>query len=327
MPEIKKLTLIPKSGLLTQLQSDTIFGHFCWRLRELAGEDTLADFLNDYKTGPVFTLSDGFLAMNDETYFPKPLLPYQGTPSGRTKKEKIKSFLNHKDLKKRKFLNAVQLNYALNGQLNELNNSLSVSNHVPKFEPDLRVSVGIDREKLTSKQGALFSYDPLYIVSDKHGSDNKVSVSVFIKVINEEKYKSFNCEEVLKETFAIGYGKKKSSGYGEFEVKEIEKFDKFEEPENSNAFITLSNYLPSKDDKLQNGYYEPFIKYGRLGEEYALSQNPFKKPIIFLKPGSCFRTDVRQEFYGRCTSESEISETKKEVIQNGIAFTLQMKIS
>ena len=44
MAQIKKLKLKLKSGLLSELQSDTIFGHFAWRFKEEHGEEKLLEF-------------------------------------------------------------------------------------------------------------------------------------------------------------------------------------------------------------------------------------------------------------------------------------------
>jgi len=127
--------------------------------------------------------------------------------------------------------------------------------------------------------------------------------------------------------FETGYGKKKSSGFGEFKIISTTEFNNFKEPDNSKGFISLSNYLPSNEDSISNAYYDLNVKYGKFGEEFGKSQNPFKKPIIFLTAGSCFLTDNKSEFYGRCTDESEISDYFPNTIQNGIAFSLNFNLT
>jgi len=70
MLTIKKLKLKLKSGLLSELQSDTIFGHFCWRMREQIGEDNLKKFISSYhENKPVFTISDGMIEENNILFF------------------------------------------------------------------------------------------------------------------------------------------------------------------------------------------------------------------------------------------------------------------
>ncbi len=323
MSKIYKLSLIPKSGLLTDLQSDTIFGHLCWRLKDKYSEEKLAEFLRFYNDGnPIFTVSNSLFEKGDEIFFPKPFLPIKKEKLNEndSKRNKVIKFIDYKKNKKVKYLTLKQFNEILNYKNIEFddNDFESIG-----FENELRVSVEIDRNTFSSKEGQLFSYSPKYI-KDKNKEKDKANLCVFIKVIDEKNYEIYDCENLMKDVFELGFGKKKSSGYGEMEIKSFNIFEKFDEPDNANAFINLSNYLPSENDKIIDAYYDINVKYGKLGEEYALSSNPFKKPIIFLTPGSCFKTNVKKEFYGRCTKNGEISSIEH-VIQNGIAFTLNFK--
>ncbi|MBS1517940.1 MAG: hypothetical protein JSS91_07620 [Bacteroidetes bacterium] len=337
MSKIYILNLSQKSGLLTQLQSDTIFGHFCWRMRDLIGEDKLKEFLESYRSGcPVFTVSNSFFERDKIIYLPNSLLPFSNEKKETNKDEKIRNFLKYKDSKKMKFLTLKQFNFALNGEKEELEKSiLEVDVKQPKYIEDLRTSVEISRETFSSKESQLFSYAPYYVqeelINSKRNEFTKTNTVIFIKILYEEKFneKNFDCENILKDVFNIGFGKKKSSGYGEFEVNGFDNFEGFKEPDDSNGFITLSNYLPSVEDKItaDNSYYDLNIKYGKLGEELALSLNPFKKPIVFMTPGSCFKTDVKKDYYGRCVRDIvELSGWKDKVLQNGIAFTLRIRI-
>ncbi len=93
MPIIKKLKLKLKSGLLSELQSDTIFGHFCWRMKEKAGEDVLTEFIDSYhKDKPVFTISDGILEKGKVIFFKKPLINPNSNFKSENKKERISNF-------------------------------------------------------------------------------------------------------------------------------------------------------------------------------------------------------------------------------------------
>lgn len=312
---IIRIKLKLKSGLLSDLQSDTVFGSFCWRMKEILGEDKLVQFLDLYKNNlPVFSVSNGFLSDKDNIFFPNLIIPYDYVPSDRLKKEKVYDFLDYKAKKKIRFLNIDNINSVLNNKKIELTDI-----DIPKFEEDLRVSVEIDRDTFSATKGKLFSYAP------KHLKENYF-LNVFVKIIDENNYKEFKCEHILKETFSIGFGKKKSSGYGEMEVVgDFENFNKFSEPVDSNAYVVLSNYLPSVNDKIDDMFYDFHVKYSKLGESFSKSANPFKKPIIFFKPGSVFKSSVNKDFYGRVTKDGEIIN-QKGIIQNGIAFTLRMKI-
>ena len=311
MTTIKKLTLKLKSGLLSELQSDTIFGHFAWRFKEEFGENKLKEFLELFVKGnPVFTISDGFFEKAGTVFFPKPLKLTPPKFESNSKKERIKNFIIQKESKAQKLVTVEQLNYFINGKLNDFDKSLAETNvkNAPKFLQDLRVHVEINRETYSSKDGQLFSENPKYLSDD-------TTIVVFIKILNEDKWDEFNCEKILKNVFEIGYGKKKSAGYGHFEIVGFNDYTEFNEPENFNGFVSLSHYLPANSDEIIDAYYDINVKYGKFGEEKSKSQNPFKPPMLLMKPGSCFITDVKKEFYGRTVH-------LQSAVHNGIAFTL-----
>ncbi len=320
MATIKKLKLKLKSGLLSELQSDTIFGHFAWRFKEQHGDEELEKFLDLIVNGnPVFTISDGLFEKNGEVFFPKPLKLTPPEFESKDKRERIKNFIAQKESKSRKLITVEQLNYFLNGQLEDFDKSLAASDakDYPKFEQDLRVHVEIDRETFSSKEGQLFTENPKYL-------DKNTSIVIFVKILDEKYWKEFNCEDILKNVFEIGYGKKKSSGYGHFEILSFEEFAKFEESNESNGFISLSQYLPSNNDNIKDAYYDINVKYGKFGEEKSNSQNPFKPAMLLMKPGSCFLTDKQTEFYGRAIKG--FVDYQPKLIHNGIAFTLNCKL-
>lgn len=318
------LSLKQKSGLLTDLRSDTIYGHFCWRLKEQLGDEKLTEFISLYKNNkPVFILSDGLLQIDDEIQFTRPLI-FSKPEIKQTKTEKVLEFIKRKSNKERNFIKLNELNKFLNFgevELDEAPVGSSDKNKIkqPVKTESLRVSVQIDRNTFGSSEGRLFSYNPTY-------TRNDVSYIVLIKVIDETAFDNFMCEKILRDTFTLGYGKKKSSGYGQFEVGDFVEFNKFQESPDGNAFMVLGNYLPSESDKATPVGYDINTKYGKLGEELSLSENPFKNPIVFLTAGSCFKTNNKNDFYGRITDDGEVSPTNSFVVQFGIPFTINFKM-
>ncbi|NWG28926.1 MAG: hypothetical protein HXY48_10380 [Ignavibacteriaceae bacterium] len=320
------LTLKQKSGLLSPLQSDTIYGHFCWRLKERFDVDKLNEFISFYKNGnPVFLLSDGLLKVKNEILFPRPFI-FQKPETKENKVDKILEFVERKKSKERNYMTLSELNKFLSTGKIELEQKDDTDSNKKKnkrkkkeIEESLRVSVQIDRNSFASAEGKLFSYNPKF-------SRDDVSFVVLLKILNEDKYKEFDCENILKETFTIGFGKKKSSGYGQFEVLGCEEFNNIVEPNESNTFYVLGNYLPANEDKITPIGYDINTKYGKLGEEFSHSENPFKNPIVILTAGSCFKTENRKQFYGRISNESEISFTVKEPVQFGMPYYLKFNL-
>lgn len=325
MIKIKKISVKPKSGLLTQLQSDTLYGHFCWRLLEVKGESKLQDFINLYKNRkPVFILSDGLYEVDGEVLFPKPIMPKDDNMIDRSrdpvgKEKQIIELLNKKKERENRYVSLKSLQAFLEGELAEYEGLLETDPAPsPKITKDLRIHVGIDRNTLTHMDGLLFEQNPEYL-------GDKTSYAILVKILDESAYKDFEVESIFKDVFITGFGKKKSSGYGAFEWNGMDNYENLTEPDGDcNGFYTLGNYLPSIEDEIKDGYYRFFVKYGKLGETRASGPNPFKKPMIMMKPGSCFEVEKARDFYGRITNQREISTTDN-VVQFGMPFTLNIK--
>lgn len=223
--------------------------------------------------------------------------------------------MDYKKSKKVKFITLSQLNSFLNAQnINMIPETIDY----PKIVDSLRTSVKIDRSTFSSEEGKLYTYNPIYF-------DEKTNLCIFIKIIDEDKFKEYDCENLLKEIFNIGYGRKKSSGYGHFRFINYSLFDGFNEPESSDGFISLSNYIPDSSDNVYNYYYDFTTKFGKLGEDFSMGDNPFKFPIILLTEGSIFYTKENKEFYGRLTNPGDLHNDKR-IVQNGFAFSLKLKI-
>lgn len=317
MSKIIKISLKPKSGLITEMQSDTLFGHFCWRLKELKGETTLENFLELYKNNePVFTISNSLYTTEKEIYFPAPNFKFKYEESGHnSKQESINQFLEFKDKKSNQFIALKTLNNFLIGKLSDYDTI-----NLPKdsIKENIYTSSLIDRESLKAKEGNLHSFNSYYY--------DKLYFSILIKVLDEKSFDDFNCLEILKYLFEIGFGKKKSTGYGVFEITDInENYNDLQEPESSNGFYSLSNYFPHKSDNITNGYYRLFTKFPKMGEVYATGGNPFKKSFTLIKPGAVFFTNENKNFYGSIIEN--ISFQYDNIIQNCYAFTLKLIIN
>lgn len=302
MSTIKILHLTQKSGLLTPLHSDTIMGHFCWRMKERDGKEALDRFCREYSESPVFTLSDGMGVYDGKLFFPKPeyISEYKKSPD--TKKQKVEQFLGTKKRKGLKVTDAAGLNLFLKGgegyedHLNTLEDKPT-----PKFTSGLRVSVTIDRAQMKALEGGLYTYSPWYPEYKEGDKEKKTTQAILVRIYDQERFKDLEAEELLRDVFETGFGKKKSSGFGAFECDELKEYKELIEPENANGFITLGHYTPSAQDGVKSGFYSHTVKYGKLGEERANNPNPFKKPILSFSPGSCFTVEQKREWYGLVT--------------------------
>jgi CRISPR-associated protein Csm4 len=293
-------------------------------MKEHLGADKLTEFISIYQSGnPVFILSDGLLQVNDEIHFPRPYI-FNKPVQKKIKAEKILEFVDRKKNKERNYLTLSEFNKFLStGEIiiedKKEADDVKKKKGMPLINETLKVSVQIDRNSFTSSDGKLFSFNPRYTRDD-------VSYAVLIKVLDEDNFKMFDCENIIRETFSIGFGKKKSSGYGQFEILSFGEFNDIKESENSNAFMVLGNYLPSDADKVCPIGYDINTKYGKLGEELSGSENPFKNPIVLLTAGSCFKTEIKKDFYGRVTNNGEVSPSNTFVVQFGMPYIYKIKL-
>ena len=110
-------------------------------------------------------------------------------------------------------------------------------------------------------------------------------------------------EDVLKPLvrtmFLLGIGKNKSTGKGSFELKGWYEEQELLDCPQANAYMALSNFIPAPGDPAE-GWYKPFVKFGKLDREYAMTETPFKKPLLFFQAGAVFRTEQVNLYYGSC---------------------------
>lgn len=283
-----KLTI--NSGIQTMFQSDTIFGHLCWVVKYMEGDENLKKFLTPFINGePPFLISNGF----PEDLLPKPLsVDIYATLDKR------------KDIKKTEFVD-----------FNAFNNIRKcIECDLKSVQPISYQTIPhntINRQTGTTlAEGGLFSLEEYYVPN----------ISIYLKVKSETwKDKIAN---LLRELSNSGYGSKKSIGKGQFRIESIEAFDKFEDIKKADGFVTLSNFCPGQDDPTE-GLYKTFIKYGKLGEEFTYCGNPFKKPLLMIKAGSVFKiNNAPKDFYGKMVSG--ISPVKPEVMQYAYAFPIPL---
>src|SRR3990172_7027744 len=304
-----RLKIKPQSSFLTPWQADTIFGHLCWIMAWREGKDALAKFLEDYRNGnPFFVLSDGFPA----DLLPAPAHLSLMMPKGET----LEDYQNGKKLKKIAWLTPEEFESVRNGKIN------SQFQENPKtFKTYTTLHSSINRiTGTTGDEGSLFELEEFAIESEGLKAD---TLSIYLRIKDgwEEKVKS-----LFQDLSLLGYGKKRSIGKGSFEiVGELESFNKFDNLDEANGFITLSNFVPAKEDPTE-GFYKTMVKYGKLGGEYTFSGNPFKKPIIMLTAGSVFYVQESvKPFYGRMVEG--VSPSKPDVVHYGYAFSVPIKLT
>lgn len=302
-----RIELSIKSGFITPWHADTLFGHLCWVAERHDGFENFsgaAGLIELYRNGDApFILSDGF---------PAGLLPAPATlrelylPK---KQEELdsQSYSKMKQAKKLEYITVEQFQTFCKGQTPDLSeihkgviSATTLHNQINRIT------------NTTGEQGSLFERDEKFISGGL--------IQIYAKVRAGFETDLHRLFELLGKT---GFGAKKSSGKGACSFKSCEVFDGFAVDGESSGFASLSHFVPAKDDPV-DGAYRTMVKYGKLGEEKTFCGNPFKKPLIMIKPGALFQTAIPKSYYGRMIEG--ISYADKSVVQYGYAFPVPVNL-
>jgi CRISPR-associated protein Csm4 len=255
-------------------------------------------------------VSDGF----PRDYLPRPVLP-RAAPQDPSKSKRIELQRKAKHASQSEWLKPEEFNRARQGetiisQLTEAEVAQAISSRVTSKNQT-------DRSTNTAggASGELFDFVETVLPE----------VMIYWRI--EDGFIEL-VKDFLEDLKASGYGKRKSVGYGQIESFTLEEFNGFnDEIPQANGFISLSRFVPKPEDPT-DGYWDIVVKYGKLGEELAVSGNPFKKPLIQLECGSCFFDEVKPDWVNRWYGQlvDGIAPQHPEVKQYGFAFLVPMRI-
>lgn len=303
-----KITLKPKSSIITPFQADTIFGSVCWAIKYLNSEKSLEEFLNSFQEEPTLVLSDGL----SEGYLPKPILKpvshqqmkgFAKKYFGEGKKNLVKCLMEIKRLQKEKYI-PVSI-------FDELKNGLSEMKLLDKLLQERKLNQPQEKRTLVFRNtisrttGAVLSEGGLHPDEEIFYGTN-FKICVFLKT---DYFDIKKLENIFGFIALSGFGRSASSGKGAMDLIEIKK-EKIIVAEKPNAFMSISSFIPAENDPIE-GYYQIITKYGKLGGDYAKSKNPFKKPVIMFKAGSIFFDEPIKEYYGRLINNIHSDEKIK----------------
>lgn len=325
--ETYRVQLRLHSAVLSPWQADTLFGHLCWTKRYREGEDALADFLEPFKAGdPPFLLSNGFPGR----LLPRPMpWPEDAPPPGTPTAEQREQMRGAKSQRRIHYVRLEDFDRIRRGK--EIAGGLDVEDTATRVRtrPVLKNQInrltgttsGPDEEE-EAAGGNLFNLQETFFFTESEEGIAGGEISVYVQI----RYSDWTdrVRTLFEQTAKVGFGAKKSTGYGKLTVEAFESFA-FEEIEGANGFVTLSNFVP-KAGNPTDGYYHLLLKYGKLGEEYAKleDKSPFKFPLIMFQAGAVFRSNGKQPPYGRLVGD--IHPQDKEIVQYGYAFDVPMRL-
>ncbi len=285
-----KITIEPKTSFITPLQSDTLFGQFCWQYRYIYGESELEELLEGYNDNPAVVFSDGF----PEGFLPIPKVPYLRESRDVENYKKFKQFKKFLYVKKEILFRAKNPGYLFEffSQLPE--------REIPQYflgSPWVRSSyyrVSIDRNTGTAKEGMLFELPEYFIRCRGEGRGKPFRINIFLRY-NGKKISLDRIREVFKAMGILGFGAKASWGKGKFELSSVEEVE-LGGSENSRTFVSLSTGLP-KSEEVEDFYAEFFTKYPKHPNDVG-DPAVFKAPVVLTRPGSVFKANEKREIYG-----------------------------
>ncbi len=293
--KLHRLRLKPHGATLSPWQADTLFGHLCWEAFFQGGPKGLQDFLEPFSNAkPPFVISDGF--PNDT--FPCPVLPPAALVTG-DKCERERAMDDAKERKKITRLDQAQFEQFLrDGSLPTKTDSALVSQ--PRFTLKNQINrlTGTTRGATEDEEtGNLYAVQEFRFYSVEEQARVPAHITIYIWAENDTRAQE--AESWFRLLSRGGYGKKKSAGYGRFDVLGCESFT-LTTPDKPNGLVALANFVPAPGNP-HVGYYKTRVKYGKLGEAAILNGkalSPFKLPLMMLTAGSTFYCDAAPPFVG-----------------------------
>lgn len=316
-----------KSPLVTEFQSDTIFGHICWAVRYLQWPqgERLAGFLDAYQSGntPPLLLSNGL----PKGYLPKPVIsPVSqdelkeviGDGDRVTQSQRIKSIKKLALIPREVFdglasemITPKRLFKALYDHDLDKTFDMSTQSSVVMHNTINRATGRVD--------SGLYSQEETFFPANGGG---------YVIYLKGDFFTQAELERIFGFIAQEGFGKDKSTGKGHFSFT-IEPGIDLPQCECPNSFMTLSSFIPTASDPT-DGHYTLLHKYGKLGGGFASGAsggqgNPFKKPLLMFAAGSAFRDPGFDgaKVYGSLLGDVH---TNSAIKQYALAFPLGIKL-
>lgn len=292
-----RFRLKPGGSFRTAWSSDTLTGALFWAYYRREGEQALTSLIREFHLGqPPFVLSCGFPG----DLLPKPVLP----AARQAEKPTLAQLRMYKKIKKTEWLTLAAFNrwllgeQVITGELQQpLLTELIMHNEVSRITGT------------TGDTHSLFAAEETFL--------NEECQYITVYAFAREGWQH-RLQELFEDLGKGGIGARASTGKGTFHMAACDEFS-FNSPQIFNGYILLGNAVPNASDPAR-GYMKIIVKRGKLGEEKSKTANPFKKPLLMLKPGSVFYTDAGLKWIGRLVEG--IAPGFPESVQCGMAVVI-----
>jgi CRISPR-associated protein Csm4 len=276
-----RLRLRPLSPWCTPWQADTLFGLLCWACARSHGAAAVQSRLIEPALAgtPPFVLSDAC---------PGDLLPAPVTLKAECQNW---SAADRKRVRKSRWITPEGFLKVQSGNMPPAESLSGRTGIREQFELHNMLS----RTSSTTADGRLYPLSG-YVLQDCE------TLCVYFRA-TEDNAGFF--VELMRELSTFGFGAEVSSGKGEFEIQgELESADWLDQVGQPGVMTILSTFQPDADDPTE-GYWETFLKYGKLGPDFGVD-NVFKRPLIMLRPGAVFFDRQPRTHVGRAIPMSDL---------------------
>lgn len=312
--KIYQINIRPLTGFGTLLKGDTLFGQICWQIyydSTLFGK-TLQELLANYQQSPFLIISSAFPTIDGAVYLKSPSLPLHFL--FKFKKEEL--IHRRKELKSKKFFLFSQPLPAFENFFCKEDENIFIIDETFVIDEQVRASI----HRLTNTTGkppfTPFAVKKIWYLTELTlfaGLRDDIPINGLI--------------EALRRVGIVGFGKDASVGWGKFEVITWKEIDFYQGVDTYNAYYTLSPSLPDlPKERYRKIYYEPFVRFGRHGDQLSCSENPFKAPILMADEGAVYvpQNIERRLFLGRAIKGH--SSIQKETVHQGYALIIPVTV-
>lgn len=325
-----EVCLMPTSDFATKLQGDCLFGHICWQIShdpELVGK--IDDILVDYDKNPFCVVSDP-VARFDTNEGVEYIFPKAFCAIARKEINATDSFLARKnDYDKRK--SAKSSKWTLVSKKKKLSlNNISDFGSLKELELDKTWKPSIEYrqshnsiDRLTGTTGTSTAMAPF--ANDCIAWNHNTVLSVFIGI--KENINKNGIKTAIERIGKFGYGADATTGKGRFSVLSMEEINLTELGDcNGNALYTLSSMVP-EENIYKKVFFEPFVRFGRHGDALAISEYPFKAPVLKAAAGAVlipFSADTLKQNYVGCAIKG--LSKHESTVEQGYSLVIPMKV-
>jgi CRISPR-associated protein Csm4 len=275
------LRLRPESAWRTPWQADTLAGMLCGAVAHRHGGNALHErILGPALAGrPPFALSDAF---------PGDLLP---VPMAVKLLDRPAD--QRKRVKKARWLTTAAFRAAQRG-VPPANDDFVAADAV--VFATTRLHNTLSRTGPQSGPGGLYPRDEFYLAK---------KFDHFTVYVRCDESALGLLAEAFRDLAAVGFGADRSAGKGQFAlVGGIEPAPGLDAVPAADGVVSLSTFQPGPADPT-DGAWGAFVKRGKLGPEFGVD-NVFKRPLVVLEPGACFRTPAPRPVLGRTVPMDEL---------------------